>query len=189
MIEVEKKFQPTEAQLQELLHGAVFIKEKTMHDVYYDFSDYRIFKAGNRLRKRDDGFELKAYIPTESGVRVAHEYTDDESILQNLKVEATSLTDLVTTQMHVVCDYKTLRKEYKKGEFVIDVDSMDFDMSVVEIEILVENENQIAEAEQKIIDLAQSIGMEIKDLPLKTGMYLQKVKPGVYQEIFGKNNE
>ncbi len=191
MIEVEKKFQPTEAQLQALLQDAVFIKEKTMHDVYYDFSDFRIMRAGNRLRKRDDGFELKAYIPTESGVRVAHEYTDDESILKNLQINEsyTSVADLVQKEMHPVCDFVNTRKEYKKDEFIVDVDSMNFGMEVVEIELQVESKDQIPEAEQKILQLAESFGMEVKDLQGKTILYLQKMKPEIYQEIFGNKNK
>lgn len=186
MIEVEKKFQPTEEQLQKLLQGALFIKEKIIHDVYFDFSDFRIMRVGDRLRKRDDGFERKVFISTETGMRVAHEYTDDESILKNLQINEsyTSVADLVQKEMHPVCDFVNTRKEYKKDEFIVDVDSMNFGMDVVEIELQVESEDQIHEAEQKILQLAQSFGMEVKDLPGKTILYLRKMKPEIYQQIF-----
>ena len=190
MIEVEKKFQPTEEQLSRLLEGAVLVKEKTMHDMYYDFPDFRIFKSGNRLRKRDSGFELKAYIPTKSGVAVAHEYTDEKSILENLKLTENkdSLGELVSKHMQVVCDFITIRKEYTKQAFVIDVDQMDFGVGVTEIEMLVETEDQISDASKKILDFAESFGMEAKKLPLKTEMYLQKTKPEIHKEIFLNNS-
>ena len=185
MIEVEKKFQPTNEQLVKLLEAATSIKEKTMHDVYYDFPDFRIFKTGNRLRKRDNGFELKRYIPTKSGVAVAEEYIDEKLILEVLKLQQNSLEEIVKNEMQSVCDYITLRKEYRKNEFVIDVDEMDFGVGLIEIETLVENEDQIPNGEKKILDFAKSFGLEAVDLPLKTEMYLQKMRPEIYKEIFG----
>lgn len=189
MIEVEKKFQPTEEQLQKLLIGAELVKEKEMHDVYYDFPDYRLFRRGDRLRKRNSGFELKAYhSKTESGVQVADEYEEEHLIKEkiNLGEDTRTLSEIVEKDMIAVCDFNTKRTEYKKGEFVIDVDRLSFGVDLIEVEILVDSEDKIQEAEDKILTLVREFNIEVKDLPLKTGLYLQKVKPEVYQEIFGK---
>lgn len=59
MIEVEKKFKPTEEQLNAMVTGAEFLCEKVLHDVYYDYPDYRMFKKDVRLRNRNGNFELK----------------------------------------------------------------------------------------------------------------------------------
>ncbi|MEI8270494.1 MAG: CYTH domain-containing protein, partial [bacterium] len=59
MIEVEMRFQPTEEQLDSLLKEAVFVASVEIHDVYYDYPDFRLLKEGVRLRKRDGVFELK----------------------------------------------------------------------------------------------------------------------------------
>ena len=189
MIEVEKKFQPTDEQLRQLLDGAEFVAEKILHDVYYDFPDFRTFKKGNRLRKRSDGYELKVYIPTQSGVAVAREYDTEESILENLdiQVKVQSLDELVKEYMQIVCDYTTLRKEYKKNGFTIDVDEMSFGVDVTEIEKLVEHQSQINDAEKEILDFSHAIGMEAKELPLKTELYLRNVHPEIHEQIFGKN--
>ena len=37
MIEVEKKFIPTEEQLKSMLEGAEFLGEKNLEDFYYDY--------------------------------------------------------------------------------------------------------------------------------------------------------
>ncbi len=185
MIEVEKKFQPTQDQLSRLLKDAILIKEKIMHDIYYDFSDFRLFKMGKKLRKRDSGFELKVSVPTQSGVAVAYEYVDELEILRILKIEGkSSLEDVVQKNMEVLCDFKTIRKEYVKNDFIIDVDEMNFGVGVTEIELLVESENLIPGAERKILDFAKSVGIEPKELPLKTEMYLQKMKPVIHKLIF-----
>jgi predicted adenylyl cyclase CyaB len=191
MIEVEKKFQPTPEQLAKLLEGAVLVKEKTMHDVYYDFADFKVFKSGNRLRKRDKGFELKVHMPTTSGVTVAHEYTIEAYILKHLPDTRgeQSLNALVEKHMKVLCDFTTARKEYTKGDFIIDVDVMDFGVSWIEIEVQVENEADAPIAEQKILDFAATVGIEPKNMPLKTQVYLQMVKPEVYTEVFGPSSK
>src|SRR3989344_199194 len=75
MIEVEKKFQPTEEQLKVLLEGAEFLGEKIVHDIYYDYSDYRLLKKDVRLRNRNNFFELK--VGKSSGVSQEIEKRED----------------------------------------------------------------------------------------------------------------
>ena len=59
MIEVEKKFQPTEEELQKALEGAEFVAEKILADTFYDLPDFSYFKEAKRLRNRNGRFELK----------------------------------------------------------------------------------------------------------------------------------
>ncbi len=188
MIEVEKKFQPTDEQLQKLIKDAVFVSEKTIHDLYYDFSDFRIFKAGCRLRKRDSGFELKQSVFTETSVVTAREYNDESEIKKVLKISDNlgSLEEITKNEMTILCDFTTLRRKYNKGEFGIDIDVMSFGESLTEIELLVKNEEEIREAENKILSLAADLGLEEKNLPLKPEMYLQKIRPEIYKQILGK---
>jgi len=61
MIEVEKKFQPTQEQLQKMLEEAEFVGEVANHDIYYDYPDYRLYTTPENkcLRNRNGSFELK----------------------------------------------------------------------------------------------------------------------------------
>ncbi len=59
MIEVEKKFRIQPGDEEKLTTGATFIREVTMHDVYYDTTDYRLSLKNKCLRLRNKGFELK----------------------------------------------------------------------------------------------------------------------------------
>ena len=186
MIEVEKKFQPTKEQLENLLEGAIFLKEKSIHDVYYDFADFRLFKKDLRLRIRNSGFELKVYKPETNGrPRIADEYTSDDDIKKVLNISNEDLEKFVLDNMRVVCDFNTNRREYNKEGFTIDIDTTDFGFGVVEIEFLVENESDINMAEQKILNFAEKFKLKAVDLPLKTEAYLMEVYPEVYRKIYG----
>ena len=186
MIEVEKKFQPTKEQLENLLEGAIFLKEKSIHDVYYDFEDFRLFKKDLRLRIRNSGFELKVYKPETNGrQRIADEYTSDDDIKKVLNISNGDLEKFVLDNMRVVCDFNTNRREYNKEGFTIDIDTTDFGFGVVEIEFLVENESDINMAEQKILNFAEKFKLKAVDLPLKTEAYLMEVYPEVYRKIYG----
>jgi adenylate cyclase class IV len=91
MIEVEKKFQPTKEQLDALLLDAQLVKEKTQHDTYYDFPDFRLFKKGIRLRKRGTGFELK--IDPDRGIsesQISIEIENDSEIMEYLGLSPVS---------------------------------------------------------------------------------------------------
>ncbi len=179
MIEVEKRFQPTEQQKAELLSGAEFLGQKENHDIYYDYADYRLFKNNIRLRSRNGSFELK--IGKESGVAEEIEIKKDiEKYFNTDKLEKFIADNLIP-----IVDYTTMRKKYKKDEFTIDVDKMSFGYDLCEIEVLVEKEENIREAEDKINNLAKEYGLEIKELPSKRGEYLRLLKPEIYKEIYG----
>ena len=184
MIEVEKKFQPTEEQLDSLLKDAIFMGEKTNHDVYYDYPDFRMLKSEIRLRNRNNSFELK--IKKTTGA--SQEIEDEGDIKKYFKTNL-DLKEFVRENLIPIIDYKTKRKEYRKGEFVIDIDELSFGYKMCEIEILVETENQIKEAEEKILNLAREYNFEFKKILSKRAEYLRLFKPEIYKEIKGREIE
>ncbi len=184
MIEVEKKFRPTEEQLKNLVAGAEFLGEKIVHDVYYDYPDLRLFKQEVRLRNRNGSYELK--IGDDEGVGVAEEIEEEAAIMAYLKTEL-PLLDFIKENLTEIINYKQTRNKYKKGDFTIDVDVIDFGYSCVEIELMVKEESEIAGAQRKIFELATSFGIEIQDVPSKRNEYLKLRNPEVYKILYSSN--
>ncbi|MBY0376832.1 CYTH domain-containing protein [Patescibacteria group bacterium] len=185
MIEVEKKFQPTEEQLKALLSDAKFIEEKLLNDLYYDYPDLRLYKKEIYLRKRSDNFELKIGDNSVSGV--SEEIMGDEKIANYLNIKG-NLKDFVNQNLIVLIDYKTLRKKYKNDVFSIDVDELsdgkDFNLKCIEIEIEVEDLSQADEAKEKIINFAKIYGFENQKALPKRKTYFKEVKPEVYKILY-----
>ena len=178
MIEVEKKFKPNEEQLNAMLKDAEFLGEKVLHDVYYDYPDYRMFKKGTRLRNRNGDWELKLG----SGGGVAEELETDEEIKSFFNIE-TPLADFINEKMKPFIDYSTKRKKYKNGEFEICVDELDFGLSVVEVEIMVESKDEVQNAQNKILEFGKSFGVPEVNGIVKREEYFKKVKPELYKEL------
>ncbi|MDP9249350.1 MAG: CYTH domain-containing protein [bacterium] len=186
MIEIEKKFQPTEEQLEALLTGTEFLGEKFYTDILYDFPDRRLFKKGFRLRNRNGGFELKI-VKSDSGSGIAgsEEVENDPEILEKLGFEREdNLQKVVKDNMDILAIWETKRKKYKKGEFNIDVDETSFGYNVCEIEIMVDNPDQVVESENKILNLAQEFGLSLRKLPPKLQEYFRLMQPEVYKQLF-----
>ena len=189
MIEVEKKFQPTEGQIRVFLADAEFVGKKIIEDIYYDLPDFSFFKGGMRLRKRNGIFELKIEIPNSEKTRASQreEITDESEILARLGFNGNeNLEQIVVQKMGIFATIRTTRREYRKGEFIIDIDETDFGYSVCEIELTIEDTAKREEAEEKIIELARSFGFSSKKLPGKIKEYIRRVKPKLFQELFGE---
>ena len=179
MIEVEKKFQPTEEQLRAMLEGAEFLGEVVNHDVYYDYSDYRLFKKDVRLRRRNKNFELKIKISDNS----SDEIENEEDIKKYFNVNE-KLEEFVKKNLVVIIEYKTTRREYKKDGFIIDIDKLSFGVSSCDIELLVHSESEIKDAEKKIINFAKKYNFEFKKLLSKRAEYLKRFKPEIYKKLY-----
>ena len=179
MIEVEKKFQPTEEQLAGLLKDSEFIGEVVNNDILYDFSDYRLLQEDIRIRNRNGKFELK--IPR--GKSGDEEIDNEEEIKKYFGTEEI-LKDFIAKNLLVLMKVVTHRKKYKKGGFAIDVDSLDFGYKVCEIELLVENEDQIEVASDKILDLAKKYNFQVKNLPTKREMFLKLFRPDLHKRFY-----
>lgn len=187
MIEVEKKFQPTGAQLDALLRGAEFLGERFYTDILYDFPDRRLFKKGFRLRNRNGGFELKIVRSDSSdGVASSEEVETEIEILEKLGFgKDGDLAQAVKDNMNILASWDTKRKKYKKGDFNIDVDETSFGYNVCEIEIMVDDPAQAAEAENKILKLAREFGISTPNLPPKLMEYFKTTQPDAYKELSG----
>ena len=180
MIEVEKKFQPTEEQLAALLKDCEFIREVKLHDLYYDYPDYSLWKKEIYLRKRNDGFELKIQIK-DTG---AYEELEDEESIKKFFKTTQPLTEFIKENFILAVDFTTTRKKYKNGEFVIDIDELNFGYKCVEIELLVADETHIEEGWAKIFELAEKYGFSLAKVPTKRKEYFRKVKPEVYNLLY-----
>lgn len=186
MIEVEKGFQVTEEELGNLLRDAEFSGDRTNHDIYYDFSDYHFFNNGIKLRNRNGSFELKIKLPNGS----SNEIEDEEEVRKYLNTEL-PIQDFVDKNMIVFSDYINNRRKYKKGEFVIDVEGLDFvervlKGKVIEIELMVSNENEVSLAIDKILNFAKEYGITHKKIPAKREIYLMVYNPDLYKKLYLK---
>jgi len=176
MIEVEKRFQPTDEQLSKLLEGALFKKEEVLHDIYYDYPDIRLMKSQIRLRNRNGNFELKI----DKGSGAAEEIEDEEKIAEYFNVK--SLKDFINENLIPVIESKNNRMSYDKEGFDIGLDDMDWGFKMCEIELMVEDMSQISDAEGKIMAFAERFGL----VAMATGKrdeYLKRFKPKIYEEL------
>ncbi|MEK7588513.1 MAG: CYTH domain-containing protein [Patescibacteria group bacterium] len=183
MIEVEKRFQLTDEQEKAMLEGAEFLGEKLVHDIYYDYPDYRMMKKDIRLRKRNDKFELK--VKKSAGVN--QEIENEKEIARYFNL-SDSISDFVEKNLVKLIEYNTLRKKYKKGDFNIDIDNTDFNYKLCEIELLVDKDSDVKSATTQIKELAQKFGFENQKTLPKRVAFLKKFKIEVYNELYGNKN-
>lgn len=186
MIEVEKKFKPTKEQLDSLLLDAEFLKEVTLHDVYYDYPDYRMFKKEIRLRKRNDSFELK--IGDDEVEGTAEEVEDEKEIQKYFQIDK-PLDTFVQDDLIEIINYSTNRKKYKKGDFIIDLDRLDFGYECVEIELQVENDSQVKHAHERIIELVKKYDFDLSPVTPKRESYFKIYKSEIHKELYEKRDE
>ncbi len=180
MIEVEKRFQPTEEQTKIMLQGAEFLGEAVNHDIYYDYPDVRFLKKDTRLRNRNGSFELKIG----KGSSAAQEIDDKREIEKYFSTDK-NLEDFIKENMVVIMEYSNNRKSYTKEGFNIVMDEMSYGYNMCEIELMVTNEGEIEQAKEKILDFAKKFGLESKKTFGKCQAYLNKFKPEIYKELYG----
>jgi predicted adenylyl cyclase CyaB len=178
MIEVEKRFQPTEEQIKALLEGAEFIKDIVIHDIYYDYPDIRLMKSKTRLRDRNGSFELKIG----KGSGMAEEIEDEAKIVEYFSVS--NLRDFVNENLIPVIDSVNNRTVYSKEGFEISFDDMDWGYKMCEIELVAEDEKEALEVESKILSFAERFGLEVMPTG-KRDEYLKRFKPEIYKELYG----
>ncbi len=164
-IEIEKKFKYTEADKSVFTKGATLQGTKTFTDVYFDDKDFSLGKRNFWLRKRGDKFELK--IPSKhfsTQMDIYEEITSEDEIKNALGfVSRKSLTDLlIDLGFQIFCECKTTRETYIKDDITLDLDLADFGnftFSLGEAEILVENESEIEQAQQRIMSFMEESGI------------------------------
>lgn len=182
MIEVEKKFLLDGAERERLLEGAKFVSEYSFTDTYFDDKNYSLTSKDIWLRKRDGKWELK--IPLHKGAdRLGDQYREldtEEEIRGLINIEAYS----------PFSTFMTIRKKYQKGDFIIDLDFVDFGdfkYEIGEIELIVEDESKSAEALDKILNFAKENGLKITHVRGKLMEYLKRMRPDHFQKLVAAN--
>lgn len=191
MIEIEIDFNPDAKALDWLSRETEFRGEKTIHDVYFDTPDYALGRQDRWLRARNGRYELKTPIEnrSEADIRTApvshyREIEDDAGIKTALGVSSDVSLNACLREMGCVpfCDVTTIRREYRSGEFSIDVDratyaGTDFTFQTAEIEVMVERADQAADGERRLLAFAHAHGF----VPLKTHgkivEYIKRIRP------------
>lgn len=187
MIEVEKKFLLSDEEIAILIEKAELITTTTIKDSYFDTPDFKLLSKDFWLRNRDGKFELK--IPLKFGKKAKHfnqyrELTSEEEIKKLLKLNGEKLENLLEKNGYLsFAKIVTTRKKYKKGEFIIDLDLMDYGYSIAEVELMVEDELEMEEATNKITNFAQEHGLKIVRVRGKVLEYLVRFYPEKLQKL------
>lgn len=183
MIEVEKKFILKPGDEERLIDGAMFVKEIEMRDDYYDDAQRSLTLKDTWLRNRNGAWELKVPLNMSgSDTRVADQYrelTTEQEIAEYLRLNTNkALTDVLhESEYTILAPIITKRRKYKKDPFVIDIDVMNFGYEIAEIELLVEREEQMNEAIEKILTFAQSINLQTAPVRGKVVEYIRREIP------------
>lgn len=193
MIEVEKKFVLNEQDKERLIKDAQFLNERIFTDIYYDTKSFTLTSNDKWLRSREGRFELK--LPFHDGAeRLADQYDeleDDRKIKEalNLPSNGNLANDLAKAGYSPFCISRTTRRKYKKRQFIIDldvVDFQDFTYHIVEIELMVNDKSVIESAIEDIINFAKEQNLTIAPVRGKVIEYLKRVKPNHYQTLVKK---
>jgi predicted adenylyl cyclase CyaB len=187
MIEVEKKFIPEEGDIERVTKGAEFIGQAVNDDTYYD-RDFYLTKRDVYIRKRNGNFEMKVGVRREGLegiISTYRELNDEDAIREELGIEKNGNLeeDLKASGYSPFGSWKTTRRKYKKGQFTIDVDSVDYGYDVVEIELLTENRDDMDEATNKILNFARESKLTKSAKTGKVSGFLMRNYPEEYKEI------
>jgi predicted adenylyl cyclase CyaB len=190
MIEVEKKFSLSADEINKLTAGSQFLGEKTFTDEYYDTEDFLLTAQDKWLRLRDGKWELKLTMNKGQAAnkRKMDQYEEletEEGIKEalNIKSKKPLSSALAELGYKPFCKITTTRKKYKKGEFTIDLDQVDFGYNIGEIELMVEDHGQMQEALDKITEFAGKNNLSLLPVRGKVVEYLKRNKPEHYQKL------
>lgn len=157
MIEIESKFDAEKINLQEMLKRAKHVKSERILDEYADTADFALVRNKLRLRRRNGEWQLKIGMKnnlTPEGIKSYEEVEGEEKVACSLE----EITKKNLREMQTFAEIRKFRQKFLLGEFIIDLDIANFGPSVYEVkelELLVEEENQRAEAEEKIRRFAE----------------------------------
>ena len=77
----------------------------------------------------------------------------------------------------------TTRRKYKDGQFVIDLDEIDFGYNIGEIELLVNDKSAMEEAVAQILDFANKKGLVIAPVRGKVIEYIKRNNINHYRAL------
>ena len=197
MIEVERKFLPPTDGLENLVEGFTASPTKTNDDKYFDTADYTLTARNWWLRVRNGKFELKiAQNQEQTGfpIDVFDELETDEEIYAALKVAKTAsglAEDLTAAGYTPFAHLATERTKYSNGTMIIDIDHVvslvddvaPFSYDLLEIEVMVETEEEVAVAQEKIYAFAAARGLVTGYTPGKVLTYLKQCRPEQYNVL------
>ena len=192
MIEIEKKFIPEEGDIERITEGAEFISETVNDDTYYD-KDFSLTKRDIYVRRRNGAFEMKVGIRRRGleGIISTYEEVDNENTIREklgITKKGNLEEDLETSDYSPFGAWKTTRRKYKRGEFTIDIDSVDYGRGaeiyeVIEIELLVKSLDDMDKATNKILNFAKESGLTKSAKIGKVSVSLRQDYPEEYKEI------
>ncbi len=160
MIEVEKNFDITPESKRLMVDGATLLYRKTITDTYYDSKEYSLTGRDYWLRKRNGRFELK--VPLNNG-KILDRLTDQYKELETNEEIAHELglagmeeieNEIESAGYFPFGTIVTERESYRKDDFHLDFDEMDFGFTAFEIELMVEKIEDIPNAEKRILEFA-----------------------------------
>jgi predicted adenylyl cyclase CyaB len=186
MIEVEKKFILSDDDIGRLTNGAEFLGEKKMKDVYYDTKDFLLTCADKWLRLRGARWELKLPLRTDGGWHDQYRELETEEEISNelgLDTKKQLEEELARAGYEPFASIITTRKKYKKGDFTIDLDEVDFGYKIGEIELMVNDESDMPGAIEKITNFAKKAGLTMAPVRGKLIEYLRRNSPKHYQAL------
>ncbi len=157
MIEIEKNFDLKPGDKKRIIKDAEFIGRRQFTDIYYDTQDYKLTTNDFWLRQRDGKWELKTPAVKRTSIKDTtidryHELENDRDIAKELKISFKITLNKALREKTIVpfATITTKRETYQKNEFHLDFDEMDFGYVDFEIELMITNEKEIAEADRKI---------------------------------------
>lgn len=190
MIEVERKIFIDESGLKKIEQCAEFLESLLITDTYFDTSDFRFTTSDIWLRERNCAFELKIGIKGMNGTIDRYlEIKDEQEILAKLGLENEDQLSkaLEKADIHPYANFQTIRRKYRLNKFSLDLDLAYFDdfiYRVLEIELLVEDDTRISQAEKDILQLMNGLGFnEHRPVKAKLIQYLFQKSPNHYQAL------
>jgi adenylate cyclase class IV len=188
MIEVEKKFILTPRIEKHLKKGAKYLGEKVFMDTYFDKPDFELTKNDIWLRLRDKQTELKMPIDKDGEHSKIHcnryeEFVGEKEVRQMLNIPSGTdlLSDLKTSGYISFVSITTRREKFQKQQFNIDIDACDFGYTLAEVELMVEKEEQIEDAEKQIAAFITQCGLKVSFVRGKVVEYLYRKRPEHYK--------
>lgn len=190
MIEVEKKFTLNDSDIDRITQGTEFLGEKSFTDTYFDTPDYSLTKADKWLRLRDDRFELK--LPMNQGKGSSNRELDQYEELESedlikkalgLTQEGTLAKNLELNTHKPFATITTHRRKYKKGDFTIDLDVMDFGYSIGEIELMVNSQSDMKIALDRILAFAKEQHLSLAPVRGKVIEYIKRNNSAHYKAL------
>lgn len=193
MFEIERQCAYDHEICEKIITDSQFIKETKNHDIYYDTDDFKLTSQDAWLRKRNGEFQIKVVEGKGEpcGKRKFSKYkeiTDEQEICAWLKIENQALSDKVLQVLGYIpfLDYEMNRNVYQQGEITMCVDvayykeDLDNPFKMFEVEIEVESQGQMGEAQQKMEEFFEKYNFEYQPIYGKVFHYIHKYCPEQY---------